>query len=148
MDSLNAPQIMEHVSHSLTYTPFDCKWIPCSAKFVVAGQTPRAKGILQVYQMNQGKLDLVSEINKEYGFKCCTFGASSFTNRELAVGDYEGYLSIFDLEKGEPSFKVKAHKSIINGIDGIGGTGNIGAAEIITAGRDGIFFISKRILKN
>lgn len=141
MDSLNAPQIMEHISQSLTYTPFDCKWIPCSAKFVVAGQTPRAKGILQVYQMNQGKLDLVSEINKEYGFKCCTFGASSFTNRELAVGDYEGYLSIFDLEKGEPSFKVKAHKSIINGIDGIGGTGNIGAAEIITAGRDGKNFI-------
>jgi hypothetical protein len=87
--------------------------------------------------MNSGKLDLVTEINKELGFKCCTFGASTFTNRELATGDYEGNLSIFDLEKGQSSFSVKAHKSIINAIDGIGGTGNIGAAEIITAGRDG-----------
>jgi len=137
MDNINAPQIIEHVSHSLTYTPFDVKWIPCSAKFVVAGQTPRAKGILQIYQMNSGKLDLLTEFNKEFGFKCCTFGASSFTRREIACGDYDGNLIIYDLEKGEPSFQVKAHKSIINAIDGIGGTGNVGPSEIITAGRDG-----------
>jgi hypothetical protein len=137
MDSLNAPQIIEHISQSLAYTPFDIKWIPCSAKFAIVGQTPKAKGIIQVYQMNSGKLELVNEFNKEIGLKCCTFGASSFTNRELAVGDYDGNLSIIDLERGEASFKVKAHKSIINAIDGIGGTGNIGPAEIITAGRDG-----------
>ena len=62
MDSLNAPQIIEHVSHSLAYTPFDVKWIPCSAKFVVMGQTPRAKGIIQIYQMNEGKLEIVNEV--------------------------------------------------------------------------------------
>lgn len=73
------------------------------------------------------------------GYKCCTFGASSFTSRELAVGDYNGNLNIYDLEKCESSFSVKAHKSIMNGIDGIGGTGNIGPAEIITAGRDGTY---------
>jgi len=138
MDSLNAPQMIEHINMSLAYTPFDIKWIPCSAKFLVAGQTPRAKGILQIYQMNSGKLELLTEFIKDFGFKCCTFGASSFTNREIACGDYDGNLSIFDLEKGEASFKVKAHKSIINNIDGIGGTGNCGPAEIITAGRDGI----------
>jgi WD40 repeat protein len=138
MDSTNAPQIIEHINESLTYTPFDVKWIPSSAKIVVAGQTPRAKGILQIYQLNQGKLELVNEFNKEYGIKCCTFGASSFTSRELACGDYEGNLTIYDLEKGQPSYTIKkAHKSIINAIDGIGGTGNIGPAEIITAGRDG-----------
>jgi len=57
-------------------------------------------------------------------------------------------LTIIDLEKGKESFSVKAHKSIINGIDGIGGTGNIGPAEIITAGRDGkqnsLFFTYKQ----
>jgi hypothetical protein len=63
MDTTNAPQIIEHISHSLTYTPFDVKWIPCSAKFVVVGQTPRAKGIIQVYQMNEGKLEVVKEVN-------------------------------------------------------------------------------------
>jgi hypothetical protein len=36
----------------------------------------------------------------------------------------------------QPSCKVKAHKYIINAIDSIGGTGNCGPAEIITAGRD------------
>lgn len=77
------------------------------------------------------------KFNKELGIKCGTFGASSFTNRELAMGDFNGNLTIIDLEKGKESFSVKAHKSIINGIDGIGGTGNIGPAEIITAGRDG-----------
>jgi hypothetical protein len=41
------------------------------------------------------------------------------------------------LEKGKTCYSVKAHKSIINNIDAIGGTGNIGPAEIITAGRDG-----------
>lgn len=137
MDSLNAPQIIEHINHSLSYTPFDVKWIPCSAKFAVVGQTPRAKGIIQIYGMNQGKLELINEFIKESGFKCSTFGASTFTNRELACGDYDGNLHIFDLEKGQSSFSVKAHKSIINSIDGIGGTGNIGSAEIITAGRDG-----------
>jgi hypothetical protein len=141
IDSLNAPQIIEHLNLSLTYTPFDVKWIPCSAKFVVAGQTPRAKGILQIYKMNSGNLELVTEFIKDSGFKCATFGASSFSNREIAVGDYDGNLSIFDLEKGQASFKVKAHKSIINAIDGIGGTGNIGPAEIITAGRDGKIYI-------
>ena len=138
VDSLNAPQLIEHINHSLPYTPFDVKWIPCSAKLVVTGQTPRAKGIIQIYQMNSGKLELCSEFNKEYGFKCSTFGASSFASRDLAVGDFEGNLIIYDLEKGTPSYEVKkAHKSIINAMDAIGGTGNIGPAEIITAGRDG-----------
>ena len=62
MDTLNAPQIIEHVNHSVAYTPFDIKWIPCSAKFVVVGQTPRAKGLIQVYQMTQGKLEILNEV--------------------------------------------------------------------------------------
>ena len=138
VDTLNAPQIIEHISKPLNYTPFDVKWLPCSAKIVVTGQTPRAKGIIQIYQMNKGKLELTSEFQKEYGFKCSTFGASSLSSRDLAVGDFEGNLIIYDLVKGTPNYEIKkAHKNIINAIDGIGGTGNIGPAEIITAGRDG-----------
>jgi len=62
MDTTNAPQIIEHISQSLTYTPFDIKWIPCSARFIISGQTPKAKGIIQIFQLNQGKLELVSEV--------------------------------------------------------------------------------------
>jgi WD repeat-containing protein 92 len=37
MDTTEAPQIIEHVAKSLTFTPFDTKWIPCSARFVLFG---------------------------------------------------------------------------------------------------------------
>jgi hypothetical protein len=45
-----------------------------------------------------------------------------------------------DLEKLEtPVYSVKAHKEIINAIDGVGGLGiGEGAPEIVTASRDGI----------
>lgn len=62
MDSINAPQLIEHINHSVTFTPFEFKWIPCSPRFIVAGQTPRAKGILQVYKMNEGKLEILNEV--------------------------------------------------------------------------------------
>jgi len=28
MDSIKAPQIMEHLSRTLNYTPYEVKWIP------------------------------------------------------------------------------------------------------------------------
>ena len=122
VDTLNAPQIIEHISLPLNYTPFDVKWIPCSAKIVVTGQTPIAKGIIQIYKMNKGKLELTSEFQKEFGFKCSTFGASSLSSRDLAVGDFEGNLIIYDLVKGTPNYEIKkAHKNKINAIEGIEG---------------------------
>lgn len=45
MDTTDAPQILEHVGKSLTFTPFDVKWIPSSARLVLFGQSPRAKGV-------------------------------------------------------------------------------------------------------
>jgi|688.fasta_scaffold892253_1 hypothetical protein len=36
------------------------------------------------------------EINHDKGIKCCTFGASQ--KNELAFGDFDGKLSILDLE--------------------------------------------------
>ena len=138
VDTLNAPQIIEHISKPLNYTPFDVKWIPCSAKIVVTGQTPRAKGIIQIYQMNKGKLEIVSEFQKEYGFKCSTFGASSLSSRDLAVGDFEGNLIIYDLVKGTPNYEIKkAHKSIIYSIDAVGNNITYGTEEVVTGGKDG-----------
>ena len=45
MDSTDAPQILEHANCTLNFTPFDVKWIPASARFVLFGQSPSAKGI-------------------------------------------------------------------------------------------------------
>ena len=49
MDTTDAPQILEHCSSGLAFTPFDVKWIPTSARFVLFGQSPGAKGIFNIY---------------------------------------------------------------------------------------------------
>jgi len=81
---------------------------------------------------------LLSEIEKPQGIKCATFGASGFNKSDIAVGDFAGNLMIIDLEKQATVFTAKAHSSMINAIDAIGGTEvGCGAAEIVTGGRDG-----------
>uniref|UniRef100_A0A7S3K1G1 WD repeat-containing protein 92 n=1 Tax=Aureoumbra lagunensis TaxID=44058 RepID=A0A7S3K1G1_9STRA len=140
INTTDAPMIIEHQHKSLTYTPYETRWIPCSARFVCAGITPKAKGILQVYELKDGQMSLAEERQKAFGIKCGTFGASSFTQRSIATGDYDGGLAIWDLERLDtPSYSIsKAHKSIINGIDGAGGLGvGGGAPELVTGSRDG-----------
>jgi hypothetical protein len=48
MDSTDAPQIIEHMNKSLTFTPYETRWIPCSARFIVLGIHPKATGAMQV----------------------------------------------------------------------------------------------------
>ncbi|XP_055902319.1 dynein axonemal assembly factor 10 [Eupeodes corollae] len=136
---MNKPQIIEHIAHSLNYTIFDVKWIPCSAKFVVIGSKPNGTGILEVYELNETDVDLIKSIEKKNSFKCGSFGASSLRNRHLAVGDFNGRLQVLDLERPEvPVYNVEAHKSIINSIDAVGGKQvDCGAPEIVTGSRDG-----------
>lgn len=52
MDTTNAPQIIEHQSMSLDFTPYDTKWIPGTAKFVLGGQTMKATGIMKIFKLN------------------------------------------------------------------------------------------------
>ena len=106
MDTTEAPQILEHVGKSLTFTPFDCKWIPSSARFVLFGQSPRAKGVFHIYQLNQGQLELLSDWEKEEGIKCGTFKASPVSIRDVATVNYKGKLVIYDIEKGAPKYQV------------------------------------------
>mgnify|MGYP001109146958 FL=1 len=124
MDSTDAPQIIEHINKSVSFTPSETKWIPFSARFLAAGITPKAKGALTVYEMNGGDAMPIHELIKDNGIKCGTFGACpSLEDRKFAVGDYAGVLSINDLEEGgtKPIFNVQAHAGIVNCIDGIGG---------------------------
>lgn len=138
MDTKEAPQIIEHLSQSLTFTPFDTKWIPGTAKFALMGQTPGAKGIIQIFQLNKTELTKVAEIQKPFGFKCGTFGISPNNQQLLAVGDFSGKIQIIDLEKEAVTYETQAHKEIVNCIDGIGGQDiGYGAPELVTGGRDG-----------
>lgn len=61
----------------------------------------------------------------------------------MATGDFDGTLNVWDLEKADnPIYSTKAHSSIINAIDGVGGL-NVGEgpAELVTCGRDGVIKI-------
>eukprot|EP00606_Chrysophyceae_sp_TOSAG23-5_P000743 GSChrysophyteH2.ASY1.ANO1.1410.1 assembled CDS len=139
MDTTDAPQIIEHVHKSLTFTPYDTKWIPSSNRFVAMGIQPNAKGALQVYEMNQGAVELKVDGLTSHGIKCGTFGASALEERHIATGDHQGKLAIYDLERiNTPIFEQQAHASIVNAIDGCGGLEiGYGAPEIVTGGRDG-----------
>lgn len=139
MDTTDAPQVIEHIHKSIPYTSYDTKWIPCSARFVSMGIHSNSNGAINVYQLDNGILQSHIEFKTSHGVKCGTFAASSLESRNLATGDYAGKLIIYDLERMEmPVFQQKAHKSIINTIDGCGGLEiGYGAPEILTGGRDG-----------
>ncbi|XP_057592271.1 dynein axonemal assembly factor 10-like [Hippopotamus amphibius kiboko] len=139
MSAFEKPQIIAHIQKCLNYTVFDCKWVPCSAKFVTMGNFARGTGVIQLYEIQQGDLKLLREIEKAKPIKCGTFGATSLQQRYLATGDFAGNLRIWNLEAPEiPVYSVKGHKEIINTIDGVGGLGiGEGAPEIVTGSRDG-----------
>ena len=65
----------------------------------------------QIYSLdteNEG-VKLNKELEKKAAFKCGTFGASSFRERHLATGNFEGYLQLWDLQRPEkPLMDVKA----------------------------------------
>ncbi|KAI8812137.1 WD40-repeat-containing domain protein [Cladochytrium replicatum] len=137
--TLDRPQIIVHLSKSLAFTPYDVKWVPSSARFVVIGQHARGTGALHVYELEKGDLKLTAETEKQHAFKCGTFGAASLRSRHFATGDFDGRLALWDLDRLElPVYSVKSHDQIINCIDGCGGLGrNIGPPEIATGSRDG-----------
>ena len=76
--------------------------------------------------------------------KCSTFGACLPNKSDLAFGDFNGDLNIVDLETGKIYYSVKAHQTLVNSIDAVGGSETgFGAPEIATAGRDGIIEYQK-----
>eukprot|EP00906_Rhabdomonas_costata_P028453 RCo040303 len=128
-------QIIEYVKKSLTFTIFDTKWIPSSARFVAVGNYPRNTGCIFVYQLSNGELKQLKELEQPNPLKCCTFGQSPEEERHVAVGDFQGNLQIWDTEKWDkPLASFKAHQTIINSIDG---ALHAGPPEIATGSRDG-----------
>lgn len=136
---MDKPQIIAHVHHPVSYTIYDCKWVPRSAKLITLGSYPRGTGALELHEVSKGELKLIQKTEKPKPFKCGTFGASNFHNRSIATGDFEGKLQIWDLENFSiPTYSTKAHREIVNCIDGVGGLGiGEGAPEIATGSRDG-----------
>lgn len=89
MEKLSKPQIICHIEKSVNYSLFDAKWIPSSAKFVVLGSRPRGSGVIQIYEISNGELKLIKDVERSNPMKCGTFGASSLRERYLAAGDFK-----------------------------------------------------------
>ena len=139
MDTKDRPQIIEHVSKSINYTPFESRWIPCSAKFVTVGSSAKGQGVFNIYELEKNDLATVSETEVGDGFMCGTFGAATYESRQFATGGNKGRLQIWDFNsKLTPVYDVQAHDAMINCIDGVGGLNiGYGAPELVTGSRDG-----------
>lgn len=139
METTQAPQIFEHHSQTLNFTPFDTRWLPYSAKCVLVGQTPRMTGVLKFYQLEKDSLkELLSFEDIGSGFKTCAFNYYNSSDAvSLAIGDNSGRLFIYDLEAQKISLEIQAHKTSLNALDTAGGIYSPGPIEILTGGRDG-----------
>jgi WD40 repeat protein len=130
-------QIIEHVHLPVNYTVYSTLWVPSSAKFAVFGAQARGTGALEVHELTRGKTARVTTVDHPHPLKCATFAASAPAERRPATGDFEGNLTVFDLETRAAVFSVAGHKGIVNAIDGVSGDAAVGAPEIVTGGRDG-----------
>ena len=99
-----------------------CRWIPGTAKFVALGEYARNTGCLQarhavasavmtemeemhfihsnlvqVFELQDNKLQKVQEVEKPARFKCGTFDASSMSEKQLATGSFQGHLQVGSL---------------------------------------------------
>jgi hypothetical protein len=59
-----APAFIEHAQQSVTFTPYDCRWIPSSPMFVVLGSNPRGTGVINIYQLTPSETKLVTGASK------------------------------------------------------------------------------------
>lgn len=91
---MDKPQTIALIEKNVNYSIFDVKWIPATAKFVVCGSKPKGGGIIEIYELEEEKAELVKEIDVERSLRCCTFGASSISDGHIAVGDFTGQLSV------------------------------------------------------
>ena len=62
LETTDAPQILEHINQSVTFTPYETRWIPCSARCVVMGLYPRGTGVLQVWELDKGEFKVIKEV--------------------------------------------------------------------------------------
>ncbi|PSN44725.1 WD repeat-containing protein 92 [Blattella germanica] len=151
---MDKPQIICHVEKSLGFSLFECRWIPCSAKFIVLGSKPRGTGVIHVYEISEGDVKLVKEstsmsdsgssnsVSDDFSilWKACFFVFMAvFTNAFDLVCPSLTHVSSRNLEDtASPVYSANGHKEIINCIDGVGGLSiGCGAPEIVTGGRDG-----------
>lgn len=107
---------------SLNFTPYDTKWLPYSNKLVLLGQTPKMEGVLKFYKLHKESLKEIYSNSFGKGLKTCSWNFFGNGNDlQLAMGDIDGKLYIFDIEKQKITYQIQAHSKMLNSLDSIGG---------------------------
>ncbi|ELR13321.1 monad, putative [Acanthamoeba castellanii str. Neff] len=143
---MDAPTIVpSFASAALPFAPFCTLWIPSSARLLALGcrqDGSASLGALHLYKLempadDSGQLRLMLDAAKQAGgtkktttglsragLKCGTFDLSTPSGRLLAVGDFEGRVSVWDVERlqGERPLQTLftiegGHDQIVNSID-------------------------------
>lgn len=52
----NTPAMFEYISHSLDYTPNDCKWLPGLPQALSLGSTVQNSGVMKIFQIKDQSL--------------------------------------------------------------------------------------------
>ena len=64
MGGIKPTNIFVITEESSDMTLFDCRWVPCSTRFVVAGTHTNGHGILRVYNSDSNKLEQLGKFRK------------------------------------------------------------------------------------
>ncbi|ESS30349.1 putative WD repeat-containing protein 92 [Toxoplasma gondii GAB2-2007-GAL-DOM2] len=144
MDTKDAPQLIEHIHHSVAYTPFVTRWVPQTAKLLILGETPRGTGMLSLCSLEESSLSIVTKNEEQRSsFKSAVTYKSRSGATCIAAGHLDGSMTLWDLENlREPITKIKAHKASVNSIDLCGPSsgkadGQQSRAMIATGSADG-----------
>ncbi|XP_077522310.1 dynein axonemal assembly factor 10 [Amblyomma americanum] len=133
---MTKPEIHEYIQHRIDYTAFDVKWMPQSAKFLALGACPDGQGTVEVYELDGSSVNKTQQLPHPRGVRCGTFAPSSLEERNVTTGGFDGKWRIWDIDyPNEPVVCVRGHSTIINCIDGIGGSD--GSPAVVTGCKDG-----------
>ncbi|KAF8819473.1 putative WD repeat-containing protein 92 [Cardiosporidium cionae] len=140
MDLQNAPQLIEHIHENLDYVPLGCSWIPQSASFAVVGETLKRQGILEIKELDNGKLQVKKKIITPSCIKCVKTCESSSGIQCLITGEVDGNISLRDVTRPfQNIWSPCDHSESITCIDvcGISSNNKYGPLEVVTGCRDG-----------
>ena len=147
-------EITHSYSHSTNFTPFQTYWIPNSSKLISVGQFNSQKGKILIQQLqnnfttnssdNSPLLQTTYEIEKSSPIRCAAFGIYPVEHRYLITGQFNGCISIWDINNGlelpiwsSNSSNVK-HNTIVNSI---ATTNKNGRPEFLSSSRNGEIFL-------
>jgi len=143
MEPSDAPQILQLAKHSVGHSVYGSQWVPASARFVAYGSRTKGTGSLLIGEVLGRSTQTNADVELPNGIRCGTFGASGLADRQLALGDFDGNISVHDVdvtdkENAGVSWSIKGHSGVVNCIDGcVGSSAGPGSPEIVTGGRDG-----------